>query len=618
MSIEVRNLSKRFGQFRALNDVSLHIETGELVALLGPSGCGKTTLLRIIAGLESADSGSVLFAGEDATAVDVRQRQVGFVFQHYALFKHMTVFENVAFGLRVKHRSQRPSEDQIQRKVHDLLGLVQLDWLADRYPAQLSGGQRQRIALARALAVEPRVLLLDEPFGALDAKVRKELRRWLRRLHDELHVASVFVTHDQEEALEVADRVVLMNSGRIEQVGTPREVWESPATPFVYGFLGDVNSLAGVATRGVWQGAGLSLPAPELAQADGERATAYVRPHEFDIERYRPEGEGIAVRLSHAYLAGPSAYLELARQDSDAIIEAEVPEQLYRELNLRDGETLLARPRRADLRGASMTTIELPPVLEAGAAARWRELIETLADARRRYPDAALASSLAAEDMVLTHAIFDAGLDLEVFTLDTGRLHAETLGVLDAIRQRYRREVTIYRPDAAAVDAYVAAHGAYAFYESVELRGLLPDPQGRAAQARSGRTRRLDHRAAARPVRHARRAGARRTGRHVRPVQVQPAGGLERGRGLDRDPRAGHSVQPAARPGLSVHRLRTLYARLAAGRRPAGGALVVGESSDSKECGLHAGNRVIAIAPVGDAGRPWFENHDSRGTQCLP
>ena len=227
MSIEVRNLSKRFGQFRALNDVSLHIETGELVALLGPSGCGKTTLLRIIAGLESADSGSVLFAGEDATAVDVRQRQVGFVFQHYALFKHMTVFENVAFGLRVKHRSQRPSEDVIQRKVHDLLGLVQLDWLADRYPAQLSGGQRQRIALARALAVEPRVLLLDEPFGALDAKVRKELRRWLRRLHDELHVTSIFVTHDQEEALEVADRVVVMNTGNTEQADTPQEVWDS-------------------------------------------------------------------------------------------------------------------------------------------------------------------------------------------------------------------------------------------------------------------------------------------------------------------------------------------------------------------------------------------------------
>ncbi|MCV6801215.1 sulfate/molybdate ABC transporter ATP-binding protein, partial [Achromobacter ruhlandii] len=212
---------------------------------------------------------------------------------------------------------------------------------------QLSGGQRQRSALARALAVEPRVLLLDEPFGALDAKVRKELRRWLRRLHDELNVASVFVTHDQEEALEVADRVVLMNAGRIEQVGTPREVWEGPATPFVYGFLGDVNQLQGVASRGVWEGAGLSLPAPELAQAESQRATAYVRPHEFDIERYHAGGAGIPVRLSHAYLAGPSAYLELASQDSDAVIEAEVPEHLYRELALRDGDILLARPRRA-------------------------------------------------------------------------------------------------------------------------------------------------------------------------------------------------------------------------------------------------------------------------------
>ncbi|MGN6662267.1 MAG: sulfate/molybdate ABC transporter ATP-binding protein, partial [Achromobacter mucicolens] len=237
--------------------------------------------------------------------------------------------------------------DQIKRKVHDLLSLVQLDWLADRYPAQLSGGQRHRIALARALAVEPQLLLLDEPFGALDAKVRKELRRWLRRLHDELHVASVFVTHDQEEALEVSDRVVLMNAGRIEQVGTPREVWERPATPFVYGFLGDVNQLQGTATRGVWEGAGLSLPAPELAQADAQRATAYVRPHEFEVERYRAGAEGIAVRLCHAYLAGPSAYLELARQDSDAIIEAEVPESLYQQLNLQDGEILLARPRRA-------------------------------------------------------------------------------------------------------------------------------------------------------------------------------------------------------------------------------------------------------------------------------
>ena len=341
MSIEVRNLSKRFGQFRALNDVSLHIETGELVALLGPSGCGKTTLLRIIAGLESADSGSVLFAGEDATAVDVRQRQVGFVFQHYALFKHMTVFENVAFGLRVKHRSQRPSEDQIQRKVHDLLGLVQLDWLADRYPAQLSGAPAHR--LARALAVEPRVLL-DEPWraGRQGAQGTAPLAAPAAR-----RVARGQRVRDARPGRGAGSGrpVVLMNSGRIEQVGTPREVWESPATPFVYGFLGDVNSLAGVATRGVWQGAGLSLPAPELAQADGERATAMCgRTNSTSSATGRKRGHrGAAV----ACLAGPSAYLELARQDSDAIIEAEVPEQLYRELNLRDGETLLARPRRA-------------------------------------------------------------------------------------------------------------------------------------------------------------------------------------------------------------------------------------------------------------------------------
>src|SRR5688500_8009711 len=217
MSIEIRNVSKQFGDFHALRNVNLDVESGELVALLGPSGCGKTTLLRIIAGLETADTGSILFAGEDTTDVHVRERQVGFVFQHYALFRHMSVFENVAFGLRVKPRALRPSEAQIKKKVTELLKLVQLDWLADRYPSQLSGGQRQRIALARALAVEPKVLLLDEPFGALDAKVRKELRRWLRRLHDELHVTSIFVTHDQEEALEVADRVVLMNSGKVER-----------------------------------------------------------------------------------------------------------------------------------------------------------------------------------------------------------------------------------------------------------------------------------------------------------------------------------------------------------------------------------------------------------------
>ena len=230
MSIQVRHVGKRFGDFVALDNVSLDFDEGELTALLGPSGCGKTTLLRIIAGLERADAGQVVLAGQDASDQHVRQRQVGFVFQHYALFKHMSVFENVAFGLRVKPRGERPSEAKIREKVKSLLELVQLDWLADRYPSQLSGGQRQRIALARALAVEPRVLLLDEPFGALDAKVRKELRRWLRQLHDEIHVTSVFVTHDQEEALEVANRVVVMDKGRIEQMGTPHEVYDNPAS----------------------------------------------------------------------------------------------------------------------------------------------------------------------------------------------------------------------------------------------------------------------------------------------------------------------------------------------------------------------------------------------------
>ncbi|XLM21932.1 sulfate ABC transporter ATP-binding protein, partial [Chromobacterium piscinae] len=246
MSIQVENIRKAFGDFVALNDVSLNFPSGELVALLGPSGCGKTTLLRIIAGLEQADAGRVLLDGEDASATHVRERQVGFVFQHYALFRHMTVFDNVAFGLRMKPRRERPSEAEIARQVHELLDLVQLNWLADRFPAQLSGGQRQRIALARALAVQPRVLLLDEPFGALDAKVRKELRRWLRKLHDELHITSLFVTHDQEEALEVADRVVLMNHGQVEQIGSPAEVYSQPASAFVYGFLGSANRIRGV------------------------------------------------------------------------------------------------------------------------------------------------------------------------------------------------------------------------------------------------------------------------------------------------------------------------------------------------------------------------------------
>jgi sulfate transport system ATP-binding protein len=356
MSIEIRNVSKQFGDFHALRDVSLDIGSGELVALLGPSGCGKTTLLRIIAGLETAGSGSILFSGEDTTEVHVRERQVGFVFQHYALFRHMTVFENVAFGLRVKPRSLRLSDAQIKQKVHDLLGLVQLDWLADRYPSQLSGGQRQRIALARALAVEPKVLLLDEPFGALDAKVRKELRRWLRRLHDDLHVTSIFVTHDQEEALEVADRVVLMNNGKLEQVGTPQEVWDHPASPFVYGFLGDVNLFHGRAHEGEVQIGpdhhGIRLDSPEHQDAQDAKAFAYVRPHDLEVQRYTPGATGIVATLERAIVIGPIARLELIRVDKTQsseldLIEAHIPAQQFREMALREGETVVLTPRKA-------------------------------------------------------------------------------------------------------------------------------------------------------------------------------------------------------------------------------------------------------------------------------
>jgi len=354
MSIEIRNISKQFGDFRALRDVSLDVDSGELVALLGPSGCGKTTLLRIIAGLETADTGSILFSGEDTTDVHVRERQVGFVFQHYALFRHMTVFENVAFGLRVKPRKERPSDAQIRQKVTDLLKLVQLDWLADRYPSQLSGGQRQRIALARALAVEPKVLLLDEPFGALDAKVRKELRRWLRRLHDELHVTSIFVTHDQEEALEVADRVVVINKGQIEQVGSPQEVWDQPASPFVYGFLGDVNLFHGRADNGAVQLDGMRLESPEHSGARDAKARAYVRPHDIDVTRYVNGASGIVATLSRAIVVGPIARLELEPTESNpdnpgsgTIIEAQLPAQQFRDLGLKEGDTVVANPRKA-------------------------------------------------------------------------------------------------------------------------------------------------------------------------------------------------------------------------------------------------------------------------------
>ncbi|MBU3656614.1 MAG: sulfate ABC transporter ATP-binding protein [Rhodocyclaceae bacterium] len=350
MGIEVKNINKLFGEFKALDDVSLNFPTGKLVALLGPSGCGKTTLLRIIAGLESADSGQVILEGQDASNSHVRERQVGFVFQHYALFKHMTVFENVAFGLRVKPRRERPGEAQIKEKVLNLLKLVQLDWLADRFPSQLSGGQRQRIALARALAVEPKVLLLDEPFGALDAKVRKELRRWLRRLHDEIHVTSIFVTHDQEEALEVADEVVLMNQGHVEQVGTPDEVYDRPATPFVYSFLGSVNLFHGRVEGDVVHVGPHQLEHGGSSVANGSSVVAFARPHELSISK-SPDAKGVHAVIERVLKFGATARVELIGVDindhkKQQNYEVELTRAEVAGLNVKEGEHVILVPKR--------------------------------------------------------------------------------------------------------------------------------------------------------------------------------------------------------------------------------------------------------------------------------
>lgn len=346
MSIAIIDIHKRFSSHAALDGVSLDFPAGKLTALLGPSGCGKTTLLRIIAGLERADSGTVFLDGEDATNTHVRDRRIGFVFQHYALFKHMSVSDNIAFGLRVKPRKCRPSESQIKEKVRQLLELVQLDRLGDRHPAQLSGGQRQRVALARALAIEPRVLLLDEPFGALDAKVRKDLRSWIRRLHDELHFTSIFVTHDQDEASEIADRIVLMNRGRVAQTGSPDHVYTNPESAFACEFLGGVNRIDGRLVNGELHSGDLRLAveAGGAAGSDAE-AVAYIQPHQFDINSVAGASGSISATLIRSRISGPSIRAELQRTDTTGYLDVLVSRDRFNALQLNPGDSVSLIPK---------------------------------------------------------------------------------------------------------------------------------------------------------------------------------------------------------------------------------------------------------------------------------
>ena len=340
MSIVANNIRKTFGAYTALDGVDLNVPRGKLVALLGPSGSGKTTLLRVIAGLEYADPGSgrIQFHGEDVTDVPAGKRKVGFVFQYYALFRHMTVFENIAFGLRVKGRKERPSKSGIADRVRQLLKLVQLESHGSRYPNQLSGGQRQRIALARALAVEPKVLLLDEPFGALDAKVRKELRRWLRQFHDKINLTTVFVTHDQEEALEIADEVVIMNQAKVEQVGTPQQVYDRPASPFVYQFLGNVNVLR---VQALAEAGALARGAAAM-EANGQ---VYVRPHDIEVIPHVPGAMGITAIVRYIHTAGPAARLTLEQVKTRETVEVETSRVTLANLDLKVGDLVNLRMR---------------------------------------------------------------------------------------------------------------------------------------------------------------------------------------------------------------------------------------------------------------------------------
>ncbi|MDR1911279.1 MAG: sulfate ABC transporter ATP-binding protein [Helicobacteraceae bacterium] len=340
MSIEISQIGKQFGAFSALDNINLTIPSGELTALLGPSGSGKTTLLRIIAGLENPDRGSITFFGEDTTYKPIKDRGVGFVFQHYALFKHKTVFENVAFGLRVRPSKNRPSNNEITDKVNHLLSMVQLQSMAKRYPSELSGGQKQRVALARALAVEPKVLLLDEPFGALDAKVRQELRRWLRFLHDEIHVTSVFVTHDQEEALEVSDKIVILNKGKIEQIGTPEEVYDNPANPFVYGFLGNVNLFHARFERGIVRPNG---------KENKLGVEFFVRPHDVTIDFDNEDGKGLEATIAAYRILGNRVRVELKTLIGSQEIEADIEKKRWNEIKAQNRERLFIHFKQAKI-----------------------------------------------------------------------------------------------------------------------------------------------------------------------------------------------------------------------------------------------------------------------------
>jgi sulfate/thiosulfate transport system ATP-binding protein len=342
MSISVNDVSKRYGHFLALDRVGLEVPSGSLVALLGPSGSGKTTLLRIIAGLETPDAGSVHVQGEEVTHTNPRERNMGFVFQHYALFRHMSVFENVAFALRVR----KVPADRVKRRVRELLHLVRLEEMEQRLPSQLSGGQRQRVALARALAAEPRVLLLDEPFGALDAKVRQELRHWLRGLHQNIGVTSIFVTHDQEEAFEVADQVAVLHAGRVQQTGPPGEVFEKPANAFVMDFLGNVNVFHGRARNGRVIAGGVEVECPEYPHAEETPAQIYVRPHELEIDRLPNGSSSLLALVQHVNAAGSVAKVHVSVLDSATELAVEVSQERLAELSLKSGDNVYVSPRR--------------------------------------------------------------------------------------------------------------------------------------------------------------------------------------------------------------------------------------------------------------------------------